>query len=255
MLFALLAVTLFTACGDEDKPINKQTVSILINNRAIGGDTVAFSQGAARVVIDNTEMFMKITTDYIDAEGQGHTVTTSDMKMNSKSSSVYSFNNMASDTYSGFDNFMGYIDMSTGVIWYSFDEGTTHVVSTSQLLYIYTTTTLTNPEIGEKSHEQSAYLFALDDTGETCVMKISYFTPNTEGTVVSEIQYNDLTVTPTATGYTITADEVESNYQDLYTITDLNITLNDQCQIMSGSFKCDDYEFTISGQLLPIDNL
>ena len=48
-LFALMAVTVFTACNKSDEPENKQVVNMVINSRAIDGDQVVFSQGSAKV--------------------------------------------------------------------------------------------------------------------------------------------------------------------------------------------------------------
>ena len=253
LLLSLLAVVMFTACGNDDEPVNKQNVTMVINNRAIDGDNLVFSQGEAKVELNYTDMFIKFTANYKDANGQSHSLTTPDMKMTAVSSTVYTFNNVASSTFTGIDAFVGYIDLASGMMWYSFDDGTSHVVSTTQLLYAYTTTSITNPENGNHySHEQSAYLFALDARGETCVMKISNFAPNVVGSVqVTEIQYDGLTVTPTTTGYIITADEVESSYRGFYKITDVNFTLDSQCQVISGSFKCNNLDFAITGKLFP----
>ena len=142
-------------------------------------------------------------------------------------------------------------DMATGMLWYSFYKDGYPVISTSHLLYAYSTTTVINPDNGNHySHKQSAYLFALDTKGEKCVMKVSNFTPNINGAIeAEELQYDDLTVTPTVNGYTITASEVESSMRGFYTITDLNIVLDAQCRVINGSFKCKDLDFTISGGL------
>ena len=253
LLLSLLAVVMFTACGNDDEPVNKQNVTMVINNRAIDGDNVVFSQGSANVELNYTDMFIKFTADYKDANGQSHSLTTPDMKMTAVSSTVYTFNNIASSTYTGIDALAGYIDLASGMMWFSFDDGTSHVVTTTQLLYAYTTTSITNPETGNHySHEQSAYLFALDTRGETCVMKISNFAPNVVGSVqASEIQYDGLTVTPTTTGYVITADEVESSYKGFYNITDVNFILDSQGQVISGSFKCNNLDFAITGKAFP----
>lgn len=252
-LFAILAAVMLTACGSDDDPVNKQTVTMTINSRAIEGDNIVFSQGSAKVDLDYTNMFIMFTADYKDVNGQSHSITTPEMKLYLSSGMVYSFNNVASNTYTGIDALTGYIDMSTGMMWYSFESSNCLVYSTTQLLYAYTTTTITNPENGNTfNHEQSAYLFALDTKGEKCVMKISNFIPKTNGMVqASEILYDGLTVTPTTMGYKITAAEVESSYRGYYTITDLNITLNSQCQIIGGTFKCDGHEYTLSGRLFP----
>lgn len=250
-LLSLLAVTLFTSCNKEDETVSKQSYSSTINCRAIDGDNVVFSQNTAKVELNYTDMTIQFTGDFNDADGNSRSLTTPNMNLTNVNDMVYRFNNTSSSTYTGIDNLTGYIDMSTGMIWYSFDDGSSRVVSSSQLLYAYTTTTLTNPDNGNhSSHNQSAYLFAIDSKGETCTMKVSNFITNINGSVqATEIQYNNLKVTPTTTGYIITAEEAESSYRGFYTITDLNITLDSQCFVMNGSFKSGDLDFTLSGNL------
>lgn len=246
MLLALLAVTMFTACGNDDEPENKQTVSMTINNRAIiDANQVVFSQSTAKVDINYTDMVIQFNTEYKDANEHTHSITTPTMKLANEGGTVYSFGKGSNDV-------SGYIDFATGMTWFIINDNAGTVVSTTQLLYAYSTTTVTNPDNGNHfSHEQSAYLFALDSKCEKCTMQISNFIPNIAGSVeASEIQFNDLTVTATATGYTITAAEAESSYKT-YTITDLNINLSNQCQVINGSFKCKDLEFAITGKVFP----
>lgn len=245
MLLALLAVTLFTACGNDDDPVNKQTVSMAINNRAIDGDQVVFSQANAKVEVNYTDMTIQINTEYNDATGRPHSVTTPMMTLTNEGGTVYSFGK-------GTNEVSGYIDFATGMTWFIINDDAGIVICSSQLLYAYSTTSITNPDNGNHySHEYSAYLFVLDAKCEKCIMKISNFTPNIAGSVeAGEIQFNDLTVTPTATGYTITAAEAEASNKS-YTITDLNINISNQCQAINGSFKCRDLEFAITGKLFP----
>lgn len=246
LFFSLLAVTLFTACNDDnDKPVNKQTVNMDINNRAIDGETVVFSQNKATVEVNFTDMTIKISTQYTDATEHPHTLTTPEMNLTNEGGMIYSFGRGTSEV-------SGYIDFNTSMMWYTINNASGLVVSTSQLVYAYSTTTVTNPDNGYTySHEHSAYLFVLDSKCEKCSMSISNFSPNIAGSIeVGEVQFNNLNVTPTATGYTITADETETiNYG--YKITDLNINLNEQCQFINGSFKCKDLEFSITGKLFP----
>ena len=257
-LLSLLAVTMLTACGDDDEPNNKQTFTSTINCRAIDGNDVVFSQGSAKVELNYSDMFIKFTAEYKDANGQSHSLTTPDMMLYTAGGSVYTFNNAASSTYNGIDNLEGYIDFATGMMWYSFvTDGSTRVVCTSHLLYAYSNTSMTNPENGNHGvHQQSAYLFALDTRGETCVMSISNFMSNMNGAVdAPEILYEGLTVTPTANGYIITADEVESNIKGFYTLTDVNFVLDNQCLGMTGSFKCKDINYEINGGLFNYNNI
>ena len=252
LFFSLLAVTMFTACGNDDEPDNKQTLTTIINCRAIDGEEVVFSQGSAKVELNYTDMFIKFTADYKDANGQSHSLTTPDMKLYSQSSSVYSFNNAASSTYTGIEMLQGFIDFATGMMWYSFIiDGSTKVVCTTHLLYAYTTTVLNNLENGNHaSHNQSAYLFALDSRGETCILQINNFISTLNNSIdAAEIQYNGLTVTPTTTGFKITADKAESSYKGFYTITDVDFTLNDQCQVISGTFECNGLKHIVNGGL------
>ena len=260
LLLSLLALTVFTACNKSDEPENKQIVNMVINSRAIDGEQVVFSQGNAKVELNYTDMLMKFTADYKDVDGVSHTITTPDMKMNRvATSSLYEFvSNSGSQMGSNVgESLAGYIDLTTGVMWYTLNTGSMQVITTTHLLYAYATTTMTNPENGNHgSHEQSAYLFALSSNGETCIMSISNFMSNMNGAVdATEVQYKDLdlTLTPTATGYIVTADEVESNYKGYYTLTDVHFILNNQCQVLSGSFKCNGLEYTVSGTLFPVN--
>ena len=256
LFFSLLAVTMFTACGDSDEPVNKQTITSTINCRTIDGNEVIFSQGSAKIELNYSDMFIKFTADYKDANGQSHSLTTPDMRLYSTSNSVYTFNNAASSTYTGIEMLEGAIDFATGMVWYSFIiEGSTKVACTSHLLYAYTNTTMTNPENGNHgTHQYSAYLFVPDAKGETCIMQISNFISNLNGAVeAQELMYQGLTLTPTVNGYTITADTVESSYKGFFTLTDVNITLDDQCRVINGSFKCNGLEYTLSGGLFSYD--
>jgi hypothetical protein len=246
MLLALLTVTLFTACGYDDKPENRQTVSMVINNRAIDGDQVVFSQANAKVEMNYTDMEIQINTEYKDVTEHSHTISTPTMALINMGGSVYSFGTSNNGEISG------YIDFATGMTWFIINDNAGPVICTSQLLYAYTTTSVNNPDNGNhNSHEHSAYLFVLDSKCEKCILKISNFIPNIAGSVeASEVQFNDLTVTPTATGYTITAAQAEASNKS-YTITDLNVNLSSQCQVINGSFKCKDLDFAIMGKVFP----
>lgn len=265
MLLSLLAMTMFTACNDNnDEPSTKQTFSSYVNSRAIDGDDIVYSQGSGKVELNYSDMFIKFTSEYKDANGQTQTLTTSDMKMNKGNGTVYTFNNAASSTYTGIQDLEGSIDFSTGMMWYSFVvDGSTRVVSTTclqfaySILYAYSNTNMVNPESGNHgTHQQSAYLFAPDARCETCIMKIFNFMSNMNGAVdAPEIQYSDLTVTPTINGYIITADRAESNYKGFYTLTDVQFTLDNQCKTMSGSFKCNGINYEINGGMFSYNNI
>ena len=258
MLLSLVAVTLFTSCNKDDNPVNKQSYTSAINCRAINGTDVAFSQATAQIDLNYTDMTIKFTTNYKDIDGMSHTLTAPEMKLNpSPGSTIYRFEGSLNEMGPG----NGYIDLATGMIWFTFkpqSDATVYYLST-HLLYAYTTTTITNPGNGfSYNHEQSAYLFVPNARGDSCTMSISNFTPNTSGSIeVSEIQYERLEMTPTEGGYTITAAQVApKNYKGShYTLNDLNITLDNQGRAINGSFKCNDLEFRLAGYLFPSSTL
>lgn len=256
MLLSLLAVTMFTACNnDDDETSRKQTITSPMNCRVVDASdgSVVFSQNTAKVELNYTDMTINFTCNYKDLNGQTQVFTSPVMKLSLEKGSVYRIETVGGQVIST----NGWIDMSTGMMWYktSDSEEGTVLVMTTHLLYAYTTTTMTNTENGNHgSHDQSAYLFALDSKGETCIMKIYNFISNLNAAIdAAEVQYEGLTVTPTGTGYTITASEVESNYKGFYKLTDVNFTLNEQCLVTSGSFKCNGLEYTVSGQLFPLN--
>ena len=253
LLLSLLAVALLTACNDSDEPQRKQSLELPISSRAIEGDNVVFSKGVAKVEIDYTDMIIQFTADYKDANGQSRTITTPVMPLTMVSSSVYEFVAATQPIGSDVESLGGYIDFATDVMWYSIHTSSMEVVSIYHLRYAYTTTTVTNPDNGNHYDSNlSAYLFDIDANGETCKMGIINFSPNISGTVeAAEIVYQDLTVTPTVTGYTISADEAESSFRGYYTITDLHFDITSQGQIINGSFKCKDLEFKVSGSMFP----
>ena len=85
-----------------------------------------------------------------------------------------------------------------------------------------------------------------------CILKLSNFVSTLNGSVdAPELQYEGLTVTPTSTGYTITADKIESDYKGFYTLTDVEFHLYEQCLSINGSFKCNDLEYKVTGSLFP----
>lgn len=252
LVLSLMAMTLLTSCLNNDDPVNKQTLNFLINSRAIHGDNVVFAQNTSSIEIDGTNMTIQINCGYRNAAGEGLTMKTPVMTMTPASGATYSFNS-GSTPFSGVSNLEGYFDLSTYTMWYSFTDGNSDkVYCTTQLIYGYATTVVTNPDnYNHYTHTNSQYRFDFDSNGEKCSLTTNYFAPNLTGSIqADQIQWKDLTVTPTTTGYVITADKAESSLKDYFTITDVRIVLDDQCRAINGSFMCNDLNISVTGSLL-----
>ena len=238
-LFALTAMVMLSSCLDNsDEPERKLSFTSAVNCQAINGNDVVFSIGTSKVEMDYAENLISFTFDYKDAEGKSHTLVTPQMKMSAVNSTTYQFS-AAGQGDGATESLSGYLDSPNLTLWYTFNDGSTTMVCTSQLLYPYTNTTITNPDNGNHgNHQVSAYLFTIDADGQTCTFTIYNFVSNLNAAVeVSKVDFEGLTVTQTATGYTITANEVASKYNGYYTLTDVNFNLNNQGKAINGSFK------------------
>ena len=249
-VLSLLAVILFTACNDKADSV--YSVSMITNNRSVDGSDVVFSQGLSRVELNYTNMTIQITNDFKSTLGQ-RSITPPAMKLTPVGVAVYHFKTEANQAIGGSDLLDGYIDTNTGVTWFSLYNADQKVFSTSQLKYIYVNTKVTNPENGKTfDNQKSAYTFAIDQTGEKCVMLISNFAPNTSGSVqATEVLFKDLKVTPTVYGYIISAEKAEPEYSSYDNITNLNFVLDNQCLVINGTYKCNNHNFEVTGSLLP----
>lgn len=246
VLFALLAVTLFTACGNNDESVNKVSYSMLVNSRAIDGDKVLFSQNNGAIELDYTAMTIKLSINYKDPVGILQTLSTTTMPLTAQTSDIYTFKSI------GDEGLIGIIDLSRTTMWYTFTNGTQTIVCTTQMWFANVTTAVTNPDNGAHYEQaKSEYMIAIDSNGTTCKLGISNFAPNVNGQIEeNSVIYNDLKVTPTTTGYHVTAQEVKPTTNiDRHTITDLNIFINNQCRSIEGTFKCNGLNFNVSGSL------
>jgi len=251
---AFMALAL-TACGINDEPVNKRSAIAQINNRAVDGNNhVTFSQNNATIEVNFTDMTIQLSTGYKDFDSTSHTLNTPALKLVPVAGLIYRFNSGATPI-NGIADFDGYIDLATWMLSYSFTaNGGYQVFAGTQPTYTYATTTVTNPDNGNHySQQQSQYMFAIDATGKKCTMLISNFAPNINGVVQAyQIYWSGLTLAPTATGYHITASEAESSVKGTHTITDLTIALNNQGRVIDGSFKCDDLDFKVTGDMFPM---
>ena len=179
------------------------------------------------------------------------------MKLTQEIGMTYSFKS-GSAPFGEASDLSGYVDLATGMIWYTFTaNGSDKIFSTNHPLYSYGTITVTNPDNGNHiSYTDSQIMFAIDPTGRKCTMVMTNFAPNLVGAIQSyQIYWENLTLTPTATGYTISADQAESSLKGTNTITDVTIKLDDQCRALNGSFKCNDLDITVTSNMFPTADL
>ena len=255
-MLSLLAVTMLTACGNNDEPVNKRTYSVAINNRIVDGDNVVFSQNASSIEIDFTDMTIQISSGYKDADGTSHTLITPAMKLTNTGGLIYHFNSSSSTTpIAGIDGTIdGYIDLSTITALYSFTTSDNDMVySATQLIYSYVHTTITNPENNNnKIIDFSQYKFIINATGDKCTMLTTNFAPNLNGSIqATQVYWEDLKLEPTATGYIVTASVAASSMKGYYDITDLHITLDNHGHALNGEFKCGGLNFNLAGDMFP----
>lgn len=238
-IFSLLCLLAFTSCNSDSEDETIQTFTTTINNRAVDGSDVVFSQGSVKVEINFTQMTLQLASDFKDIDGMSRSFSTTAMKLTAKSNSVYQFTGAAN----------GYIDMATGMMWYTFTEGYP-VYCTTQLIYPYLTTTVINENGQTHEHTKSGYIFAINSNGEKAALQISNYVPDTGGAIqASVLEYNGLNVTPTNDGYVITADEAECIQAEYYNIQDLEVHITLNGMLINGSFKIRNHTYQLNGYL------
>lgn len=243
-LLALLAVVMLTACNDEDDTENTQTLKATVNARAVNGDNAVFSQGETTFELDYTDNTIQISGDYKDSKGNLASMSTAAMTMTSAASHTYTFT--SSDAY----HVNGCLDMSTGVIWYTFtDANGCSVYCSTHLYFAYATTTVTDADASIETQDID-YMIGIDSKGQTCDLYILNFMPDTrQGHITQEFWYKELTLTPTATGYTVTAASAKCDYSSRFDITDFNAVIDSQARRITGSYKVGETTYAISGDL------
>ena len=202
-LLSMLAVTMLTGClKNNDEPVRKYTTTLPMNSRAFDDNKVTFSQNNSTMTIDYTNSTIQLETGFKDIDGVGHTMSSPNMTLTPLGGPIYSFNS-GTASFGTTSNLEGYIDLETLMVWYSFfDHGSKKIISTSQLIYSYGTTTVTNPDNGNHYiNESSQYKFFIDAKGEKGTLLITKFAPNLNGSVQAEqIYWEDLSVMPPDTG-------------------------------------------------------
>jgi len=253
-LFAFVALMGLSACDDSDDPVSTISYTVDTNNRALSQENPMtdprFSQTTTEITLDMNNYTIALTGSVVLTEG-GETVhfTTPTVKLSYNYSGYYVF--MSNETNNTrVTGVNGYLDYSTGMLWYYYEiDGLYWVYASSHLLYATTTTTITSETGSPYTHSWSAYCFVLDSSGKTCQLQISNLVTSSTGTVTSSVvKFNGLTVVPTRTGYTITADELTSTEDGSYKLKNVKFEITDQGLTLAGSFAIDEHNFAVSGK-------
>lgn len=253
LFFSLLAVTVFTSCLNNEEPIDERTLQDVMSTRAIDGDKVVFSQNNVAIKINMTNQTIKFTTYYKNADGVNQSLTTPDMALTPVIGTIYSFSTPVGDAIS----MNGQVDLSTIMVWYTFTvNDSEQAYGNTHFIFSYADITVTNPDNGNhRDFVNSQCAFRIDSSGEKCTMIITEFAPTLNGGVMNMLTWEGLKMTPTTTGYLITANTAESTMKGSYTISNLKINISDQGRFIDGSFMCNDLKVTISGNLFPTKSL
>lgn len=263
-LFALLSLVLFSSCNKDDDPVSKYTLYSTISTRLIDSNdgSIVYSQSKGQVEFDQINMTIKFICAYKDKDGLNQMLTSPELKLVPLKGNAFYMSNGSQNSNGSYP---GIIDFDSGMMWYNEsnpNDGSTVYMTTQLLGYSYTTTIITNPENNESgNHQQSAYGFTLDSRGETCDLIIKNFSTNLNGVVdAPELTYKGLTVTPTQTGYKVTASSASpstsaqsSSTHSLYTLTDVEFNIYQQCLVFNGTFKCNGLNYNVSGNLFPTE--
>ncbi len=256
LLLAVLAMSLLTACNKDDESDQVQKFTTAINNRACKNGTVVFSQGTAEVEMNfnasTARRTIKISSTYKDIDGQFHTLTTPVMEIASAYGTpvrVYSFSK-TEGLDDGVKNLRGGLDIQSGMLWYTFQQGDYTMVCTTHLEFDNVITNIIDPMGATINTNQSSYLFMLTSSGNSCVMQISNFVPGVNGIVqAAVVEYKGLNVTVTEQGYLIKADQAKATQGSNFDLTDVDITIDRDCTHFSGSFNTKVSRHEFSGNL------
>ena len=259
-LFALLSLVLFSSCNKDEDPVSKYTLYSTMSTRLVDSNdgSIVYSQSKGQIEFDQINMTVKFICAYKDKEGQNQMVTSPELKLVPIKGNAYFMRGDGDQNSYGTYN-PGIIDFDSGMMWYNEtnNDGSTVYMTTQLLGYSYTTTVITNPENDNSSnHQQSAYGFTLDSRGETCDLIIKNFSTTLNGVVdAPELNYKGLTVTPTQTGYKVTAESASASgsTQSTFTLTDVDFNIYQQCLVFNGTFKCNGLNYQVSGSLFPTD--
>ena len=144
-LFAFLTLVMFTSCNSDDDYESKQSFTAVLNNRAVNGTDVMFSQSNATIELNYNNSTIQITSDFKDVDGQTYKINTPAMPMSIAATGIYAFSSSSVSGNADISGINGFIDLNNYTMWYTLGtNGGSSVYTTTHLYYTNTTTVITN---------------------------------------------------------------------------------------------------------------
>jgi hypothetical protein len=258
---AALAITMLglSSCNNSSggSTYSYSSVAYNIATRQ-GADSSTISKSAVNYAFnsgDNTIDIATTATPYTSSKTAGGTVsfsTTVDMTYDqTKGYFTFSTSNVKATgaTVSGLSGSFDYI---TGTLYLEYTvNGTYTVKSTSSLAYPYTETQMidTAHTTSAWTQNQAVYLFDVNTSTNKANISIYYIQTEKDGQN-HVLQYSGAQVTPTRTGYVITADTLKaiSDYK-VYYLRNAKFTIDNNWHSLNGTFQLDNQQATVKGGL------
>lgn len=223
-----------------------------------GADSSTISKSAVNYAFnsgDNTLEISTTATPYTSDKTAGGTVslsTTVDMTYDqTKGYFTFSTSNVQATgaTVSGLSGSFDYI---TGTLYLEYTvNGTYTVKSTSSLAYPYAETQMidTAHTTSAWTQNQAVYLFDVNTSTNKANISIYYIQTEKDGQN-HVLQYSGAQVTPTRTGYIITADTLKAiaDYKMHY-LRNAKFTIDNDWHSLNGTFQLDNQQATVKGGL------
>lgn len=270
---ATLMLGMTSCLNSNDDNNNVQNLLATMYNRVVGADdSVVYSSSTYNIAIDYASGSITISPTIV-VGGSNITFTSPEMKLNyNNTDNYYAFSSGAFTSSTGVtvQNLTGQFDLSNGTLYVSYFINGYRVYATVGLYYSLSTTTsydLTN-QGGLYSTTKSTYAFTIDNPTMTTSLTITNFGLTNDIAARGQLMtISGIKITPTAAGYTLSADSVTgklNNYEyETYTFTNVrgsitdggtSLTLTCDCKVTDESSKASEINrrMTVDGKMFGV---
>ena len=260
LLLLFTASLSLTSCGNDEggnsHKVNKFTETMY--NHIIDNETgeVTFSSVSTHFTYDVTAVTIGFTAQVKLPGGSTITFEAPTTQMTYNSNLVcHTFNagDVGAEDGTTIRNVRGRADLSIGVIYYAFEVDNRYkVVATSALPQFYATVQSVNNDDSSISttFNNQHFTIEINSSQMTAHLVVNNFATHEEMAPVDEVSYSDIPVEITSSGYTLRAEELETDdKQDNYKLTDFVLNLTEQGLKMEGSYQCKGYTLSVSSSM------